>query len=91
MLFRLQPQNLPINIETFTMPSTRAKRKQNCICILTNIKMSFLDMTCYLPYEVQEGEVVLGPPDGALLVVGEVEALLGDGVQEGSHDMVLVL
>ena len=91
MLFRLQPQNLPINIETFTMPSTRAKRKQNCICILTNIKMSFLDMTCYLPYEVQEGEVVLGPPDGALLVVGQVEALLGDGVQEGSHDMVLVL
>ena len=48
-------------------------------------------MTCYLPYEVQEGEVVLGPPDGALLVVGQVEALLGDGVQEGSHDMVLVL
>ena len=46
MLFRLQPQKLPINIETFTMPSTRAKRKQNCICILINIKMSFLDMTC---------------------------------------------
>ena len=40
---------------------------------------------------MQEGEVVLGPPDGALLVVGQVEVLLGDGVQEGSHDMVLVL
>lgn len=44
-----------------------------------------------VPYEVQEGEVALGPPDGALLVVGQVEALLGDGVQEGSDDMVLVL
>ena len=40
---------------------------------------------------MQEGELPLGPPDGALLAVGQVEVLLGDGVQEGSHDMVLVL
>ena len=49
------------------------------------------DTRCYLPYEVHEGEVALGPPDGALLVVDQVEGLLGDGVQEGSVDMVLVL
>ena len=40
---------------------------------------------------MQGGEVALGPPDGALLVVGQVEVLHGDGVQEGSHDMVLAL
>ena len=40
---------------------------------------------------MQEQEVALGPPDGALLVVGQVEVLLGDGVLEGSRDMVLVL
>ena len=35
------------------MPSTRAKRKQNCICILTNIKMSFLDMTQDATYHMR--------------------------------------
>ena len=55
MLFRLQPQKLPINIETFTMPSTSrwAKGKQNCICILTNIEMSFLDMTQDATYHMR--------------------------------------
>lgn len=53
MLLRLEPQKLPINIETFTMPSTRAKEKQNCICVLTNIKMSFLDMTQDATYQMR--------------------------------------
>ena len=53
MLLRLEPQKLPINIETFTMPSTRAKEKQNCIYVLTNIKMSFLDMTQDATYHMR--------------------------------------
>ena len=53
MLLRLEPQKLPINIETFTMPSTRAKEKQNCICVLINIKMSFLDMTQDATYHMR--------------------------------------
>lgn len=37
-------KKMPTNVETLTMSSTREQEK-NCICLLTNIKMSCLDMT----------------------------------------------
>ena len=47
--------------------------------------------TVYIPHKGQEEGVVQGPGNEVLLEVAQLVVLLGDGVQVGSHDVVLVL